>query len=340
MSSGQMHFIAIVGLVEVIALCIGVILLHPSIELAKGTCEATCLCWWLNPHFRTLGSWYDFGAGLAFNTLVNSFIGDTLLNSGIMQFIGRNVARFTAKKQPTQYLMDEAVRFKAPDYVPWRIVHLTKAWYFAVILMPVVPFAIMPLVVYHLLAFIVDRYNLLCALEPVPPSSGLCMRFVVTHALPLVVPLHFIVGFLGYWNALYCGNRAPNGVAFEGCVRQHGHQADSADSGYMELYIYGTVGVVLNAYLFVEIFVLQRRQALKLGLMTPWEVFKAGFQNDRGFGYASGAEPYRFVDVNLADVDLTPERMRTMFTAEVRSTSSRTALAHTENASRPQSEMP
>ena len=52
----------------------------PQFELSRWTCNATCLCWWLNPSFRALGYWYDFGAGLAFNSIVNSFIGDALMS--------------------------------------------------------------------------------------------------------------------------------------------------------------------------------------------------------------------------------------------------------------------
>ena len=262
---------------------------------------------------------YDFGAGLAFNTLVNSFIGDTLFSSFVAPFLGRHVSRYLARKEPTQYLMDEACRAKDSAYLPWRIVHLIKAWFFAVVLMPVVPFAVFPLVVYHALSFVVDRYNMLCALEPLPPSSGLCMRFVLTICLPCVVPLHFLVGIIGFRHAIICGDRDAETAAFRGCVRGERRQVELGDwsDGTAELLTYVAIGAVLNSYLFIEIFYLQRRQALRLGLMTPYQVFKAGFVNDRGFGYASASEPYRFVDVKLSDVDLDREHMEEMYTAEV-----------------------
>ena len=312
MSSGQMHFITIVSLVECLALLVGVGLLHDQLSISRYLCDTTCLCWWLNPHYRALGNWYDFGAGLAFNTLVNSFIGDTLFSSFAAKIIGRTLDRYFAKDEPTQYLMDEKCRSKDAAYLPWRIVHLVKAWSFAIILMPVVPFAVMPLLVYHILSFVIDRYNMLCALEPLPPSSGLCMRFVLTFLPPLIVPLHYIIGFIGFRHAVICGDRDESGN-YRGCVRDERPEGD----GMPELITYTVIGGVLVVYLFVEIFVFQKRQAVKLGLMTPYQVLMAGFMNDRGFGYASAAEPYRFVDVTLADVDLDREHMEEMYTAEV-----------------------
>lgn len=70
----------------------------------------------------------DFGAGLAFNSLVNAFIGDALLNNFVIRLIGRIVSRLLASRAPTQAVMDEAVRSRDPAYLPWRIVHLVKAW--------------------------------------------------------------------------------------------------------------------------------------------------------------------------------------------------------------------
>lgn len=128
---------------------------------------------------------------------------------------------------------------------------MVECRYFGVVLMPVVPFVALPLLVYHVISFMVDRcatvaprrrqtfrshrlrrrndctiamsvipdnaisfvvltaysslrgmmrvvllhyrYNMLCALEPLPPSSGLVMRFTVTILLPVAVPLRYIV---------------------------------------------------------------------------------------------------------------------------------------------------
>ena len=280
MTSGQMHFITIVGLVECLALLVGVLLLWPIFAISEWACNITCLCWWLNPRYRSLGSWYDYGAGLAFNTLVNSFICDAGLNSGAVPLIGRTVAGRLAKSEPTQYLMDQAVRSKDPAYLSWRIVHLIKAWYFAIILMPVVPFALFPLVVYHLMSYFIDRYNMLCALEPLPPSSGLCMRFVVTVALPLIVPLHFLIGFFGFRDALTCGERDAFTLAYTGCVRStrsanfsslEGSDGQWVEGGWTELTIYAVVGGALNIYFAIELLYLQRKQAIERGLLTPWQ---------------------------------------------------------------------
>ena len=58
----------------------------------------------------------------------------------------------------------------------------------------------------------------------------------------------------------------------------------------MLFYIIGGA-VVVGAMLF-EINVLQRRIALKRGLMTPWQVFTASFRDDKGFAVSSAAEPH------------------------------------------------
>ena len=72
MTSGQMHFVTIVGFVECLALIVGVGLLHDNVNISSWACEATCLCWWLNPHFRQLGTWYDFDALLSIPPLASS----------------------------------------------------------------------------------------------------------------------------------------------------------------------------------------------------------------------------------------------------------------------------
>ena len=50
-------------------------------------------------------------------------------------------------------------------------------------------------------------------------------------------------------------------------------------------------GVCLCAATFAEIYVLQRRIALRRGAMTPWQVFAAAFKADEGFAVSSNAEP-------------------------------------------------
>lgn len=305
-TSGQMHLVLIVLLVECSVLLVGSIFMFYGIS--KPACDFSCLCWWLNPHYMPLGSFFDYGAGFAFNTLVNSFIGDAVLNSLVIPSIGRFVARHNAKKAPTQALMDEACRAADPAYLPWRVIHGIKAWFFVVVLMPVVPFAGMPLVVYHLVSFAVDRYNILCAYEPLPPSSGLIMRYVLTWALPLTVPLHYFVGAVVFVNKARC---ADGNKSYQECA------SNMVQNGQLELVIFFVVAAVLNVYLVVEICYLQRRRALTSGLMTPWQVFQAGVRNDEGFRFAAAAEPYRFVDVSLKELGAGENEVKQMFTAEL-----------------------
>ena len=76
-------------------------------------CNWTCLCWWINPHYKW-GTWYalgpalflrrsddkradesprcghaiyryDFGSGFGVNAIVNAFIGDAFLNSFLIR---------------------------------------------------------------------------------------------------------------------------------------------------------------------------------------------------------------------------------------------------------------
>ena len=237
------------------------------------------------------GSWYDFGAGFAFNTLVNAFIGDALFSSFVGPFIGRIVARFAARSEPTQSLMDEKCRSRDPAYLPHRIVHLIKAWFYAVGLSALVPFATMPLVVYHVVSYCTDRYNILCALEPLPPSSGLCMRHAVTILLPFAVPMHFVMGIIGYTSTATHGSVNPTVKYLQPEYNWH------------VLWTYVVIAFIINIYLFTEIFYLQRREAIRRGLMTPFEVLKAAFLHDNAFRYAAASEPYRFVDVRLDDLD-------------------------------------
>lgn len=91
---GQLRFVKIVGGTEILAMFVGVVLIHPSVlDLPSSLCDFTCLCWWLNPHYA-MGSWYDFGAGFAFNALVNAFIGDALINS----FVAIRISTFINRR--------------------------------------------------------------------------------------------------------------------------------------------------------------------------------------------------------------------------------------------------
>ena len=133
------------------------------------------------------------------NAIVNALIGDALLNS----FVVRHLAsifkrRVMAHRQPTQHLMDESVRSRDKYYLPWRIVHLVKVWFFAVVLWGVVPLVALPALAYYAASIIIDRANLLALLEPIPPSSGICMRFVLSALMPAAVVFHCAVTFLGY----------------------------------------------------------------------------------------------------------------------------------------------
>merc|ERR1740130_2251111 len=117
----------------------------------------------MNPHSASFGTWYDFGAGNGVNAIVNAFIGDAFLNSFAFRHIGNWVARTkTAKNEPTQHLMDEAVRSHDQYYLPWRIVHLVKVWSILVVFWPLIPLVGAPALAYFLISFIVDRRNMLC----------------------------------------------------------------------------------------------------------------------------------------------------------------------------------
>ena len=334
-TSGHMHLVNTVALVEVFALIIGNLLMFIPIfggtmYLATWACNWSCLCWWINPNLRDLGSewdqygekmgqlgrytswfayaegsWYDFGAGFAFNTLVNAFIGDALFSSFVGPFIGRIVARFAARSEPTQSLMDEKCRSRDPAYLPHRIVHLIKAWFYAVGLSALVPFATMPLVVYHVVSYCTDRYNILCALEPLPPSSGLCMRHAVTILLPFAVPMHFVMGIIGYTSTATHGSVNPTVKYLQPEYNWH------------VLWTYVVIAFIINIYLFTEIFYLQRREAIRRGLMTPFEVLKAAFLHDNAFRYAAASEPYRFVDVRLDDLGIGSEAVKSMYRPDV-----------------------
>ncbi len=123
----------------------------------------------------------------------------------LLNQIGIRINRkFFAKKEPTQHLMDEAVRVRDPYYLPWRIVHLVKAsrpsanslhrssgsimrsvhnivhlqvWTFTLVLWPVVPLVAAPALAYYAVSFLIDRPNMLTILEPLPPSSGASERY-------------------------------------------------------------------------------------------------------------------------------------------------------------------
>ena len=285
------QFVKIMCTVEVLIVVAFGTLLCFSPQFARDACEATCLCWYMNPRYAS-GTWYDWGNGFAFGSVINSFIGDTFLTNFVGRQVGRYRARYRARRLPTQQQMDEAVRMRDPRYLPWRIVHLVKVYAFALILMPVMPFALLPLAVYHLLAVPVDRLNLLGFLETVPPSSGILMRYVCTVMLPLCAPLHFAVGIIGFVDqqlrteaSLLRGGAGggtfmsylnmPSSGALWGDRQKI---ASALSSGPIMLYM--LLGGLCLCWIVVEIFVLQRLVALRSGVITPWQVVRAGLATD------------------------------------------------------------
>ena len=223
---GQFRFVKVVGSIEVLVVffCLLVCVTQVSstltstlhkfdldplkdptsdtqITFAKELCDFTCVCWWINPNLPSEreGSWYDFGAGFGVNAIVNCLIGDALLNSfGARHLVGLATRSFFAQNEPTQHLMDQAVRSRDPYYLPWRIVHLIKVWFFAVVLWPLVPLVGLPAIAYYFLSFLIDRANMLTLLEPSPPSSGLLMRYVLSVMMPGAIPIHLVVAIIGY----------------------------------------------------------------------------------------------------------------------------------------------
>ena len=186
-SGSQLQFVKAVGWVEMLSVLIlmSLLLYHP---IGTTLCDATCVCWWINPKYSA-ETWYDFGTGLTFNSLVNCFVGDALLMNFIVPLLRDAATRKLAvRANPTQELLDEAVRTRDPRYVAWRIVHLIKANSFALCLMPAVPFAILPYLVYLILSILIDRFNLLSRIEPVTSSNGIVMRYAITFMVVTCVP--------------------------------------------------------------------------------------------------------------------------------------------------------
>ena len=187
---------------------------------------------------------------------------------------------------PATLLPLQAVRNRDDYYMPWRVVHLVKVWAFGLVLLPVVPFVMIPFLVYHIISFFIDRANLLRLLEPVPPSSGLCMRFAVTSLLPCLVPVHFAVGVIGYVNKFV---EHDDIVVDTGGTETEQFVSSALASGQVSFYI--CYGLLLCVGLWFEIYVVQRRVALRRGAMTPWQVFAAAWKGDAGFAVSSNAEP-------------------------------------------------
>lgn len=182
-----------------------------------------------------------------------------------------------------------------------------KAWFFGIVLMPVVPFVALPLLCYHVISLAADRMNMLSFLEPLPPSSGLCMRFTLTVLLPISVPTHFLVGIIGYANAAH-------GIY----GRLHTDVVDSTfrlsfSSAPVIAYIF--FAIVCTTFFFYEIAVNQRRVALDRGLMTPLQVFLAAFVNDEGFYCSSSAEPFPDVVTTLDDAGFSEEQIQMLYAA-------------------------
>jgi len=315
---GQFRFVKVVASIEMVATLLATVVIFPYPwngdrddwqPLSMRLCDTTCLCWWSNPYLLPAnepdGTWYDFGAGLGVNPLVNSFIGDAFLMSFALRHVGGWVKLQLAKRQPTQHLMDEMVRSSDQHYLPGRIVHFVKVWTFHLLLMPLVRFCAVPALAYHLISVLVDRINMLRLLEPPPPTSGLCMRFVVQIMMPAVLPLHIASGTVGYVSLYRV--KGPDGTL-------HGPTTlpISAALSDPRVIAYLTFGLTLLVAVLYNIFVRQRAIAIKRKLMTPWQVFLAAFRSDEGFSISSAVEPLRYMKGSLEN--MSDDEVRSLYT--------------------------
>jgi len=302
---GQFRFVKVVASIEMVATLTATVIIFPWPwntaredwqPISKRLCDMTCLCWWSNPYIYPQneedGSWYDFGAGLGVNPTVNSFIGDAVLTSLALPLLGGWIQQQLAKRQPTQHLMDQAVRTRDQHYLPVRIVHLVKVWTFHLLLMPLVPFIAVPTLAYYLLSVLVDRIRMLRLLEPPPPTAGLCMRFVVQIMMPAVLPLHIAIGTIGYV-ALY-RVKGPDGTNSSSDLLPIAEALSDP-----RIIAYLAFGLTLLAAVLYNMFVRQRAIALRRKLMTPWQVFLAAFKSDEGFAISSTVEPLRYMEGSL-----------------------------------------
>ena len=268
---GQFRFVKVVAVVEMCAMLFGCAIILPSgrLEIVERFCTRTCLCWWINPARVEFGSWYDFGAGFGVNAIVNGFIGDALINSyAVPRVVSLLKRRFLARREPTQHLMDEAVRSRDEHYLPWRIVHLVKVWFFAIVLWPLVPLVSVPALSFFLISILIDRQNLLRNLEPPPPSSGLCMRFVLSALMPAAIPVHLAVAITGYVAKL----RFPLAAVQAGLPPRSTAHAVSDP----RLIFYLAFSALALGFMLFDMLLLQRRLAVRRGLLTPWQVLMMG----------------------------------------------------------------
>jgi len=219
---------------------------------------------------------YDFGTGYAINSLANSIFGDALLGQFLLRLIGFGVARLTVKNEPSERLAEQTLRSADPDYLPWRIVHLSKVWVIALLSFPIIPLVLPITIGYHLLAFIVDRINILRLVEPIPPTTGLCMRFIVCALLPVAVIAGQAVGLIGFYNLEQSFVAEGESVWRRGPILFH-----------------CVFYAIFTATFAFEILVVQRAIALEHSLMTPAQLLlSATFGSDEAFAITTSAEPF------------------------------------------------
>ena len=189
-------------------------------------------------------------------------------------------------------------------YLPWRIVHLVKVWFFALVLWPVVPLVSVACLTYFVLSFVIDKTNLLCLLEPPPPSSGLCMRFCLSCIMPAAIPVHLFVAIFGYVGKLRYDYKASH--VYDGSTAGNMTVEDALATPQLLFYL--VYAVIVIWWLIFDCLVLQRDLAVSRGLLTPWQVFTAAFKADRGFSISSAAEPFPDVRTPRSRTNPDPNR--------------------------------
>ncbi|KAL1523052.1 hypothetical protein AB1Y20_018012 [Prymnesium parvum] len=164
----------------------------------------------------------------------------------------------------SQKMMDQRCRILAPHVLPFTITDSVRILAVCMVFSSVFPAQLFVLPGYVLAQSFVSRSNLLGRIEPGAPTKPLLYRI----AFSVYLPFHMILRFI-YVMQIYMDIplRHPNIDP----VGPFGLNAWNSSTPKAFHFVFTCVAL---AFVLVAIPYLHRQQALKLGLLTPWQLFK------------------------------------------------------------------
>ena len=224
----------------------------------------------------------------------STIIGDSVLINLVIDGLLKPdylVPLLVASRAATQSAMDAGCSLSNVLFIPFRAQLLVKTICLVLLFSAGMPQLYMFLLLYCTTAWPMDRLNLLARFAPPPLTNDLSLRFVLSIIMPLCLVLHCVFGF-GFF---YFRERARGQTLADGL------------GGITPLLCYSIFSVLLVLFVALSVH-LERRRAIKQGVLTPYQLLCALSVVHDGFHLAGIAATEKVGGMVLALPDVETAR--------------------------------